>query len=123
MELLNLAEKLISKDGIFGIQNYIQPTDGKLKNTHHRIGPRKAVETVLHEIEKWDFTIKNKSALNLILNEMIINAVYHSHGYTKEKEQRAPVKLRENEFVDVFSRGPIRDTGYRSPITAAGFRR
>lgn len=124
MELLNLAEKLISKDGIFGIQNYIQPTDGEIKKIRITASDqiRKAVETVLHEIEKWDFTIKNKSALNLILNEMIINAVYHSHGYTKEKEQRAPVKLRENEFVDVFfartdSRYGISITDYRGKLS------
>jgi len=38
----------------------------------------------------------------LILNELIINAVYHSYGYTKEKENRIPIILKEEEFVDIF---------------------
>jgi two-component sensor histidine kinase len=61
-----------------------------------------AVSAVIGEIKKWGFVIKNDIVLNLILNEMIINAVYHSHGLSEEKKQRVPVTLGEGEFVDVF---------------------
>jgi hypothetical protein len=33
---------------------------------------------------------------------MTINAVYHSHGFTREKEQRIPVFLPEGTSVDLF---------------------
>ena len=46
--------------------------------------------------------IDNRMILNLVLNEMTINAVYHSHGLTREKERRIPVKLKEGQFVEIF---------------------
>ncbi len=102
-EILNLADKLITKKNIFGLNNYI----GNIVETKRvritgsaQIKP--AVSAVIGEIKKWGFVIKNEIILNLILNEMIINAVYHSHGLTDEKKQRIPVRLGESEFVDVF---------------------
>ncbi len=102
-ELTNLVAKLITKKNIFGLQNYM----GSMKETKkirvtesRKIKP--SIDMLLAHIEKWGFKIENRVVLNLVLNEMIINAVYHSHGYTTEKEKRKPVILKEDEYVDVF---------------------
>lgn len=103
-ELLNLARRLITKQNIYGLQNYIDAAGGEIKkiriNSSKQI--RSATNMALNYIENWGFAIGNKAVLNLILHEMIINAVYHSHGYTREKEMRIPVTLGENEYVDLF---------------------
>jgi CheY-like chemotaxis protein len=102
-EILNLAEKLITKKNIFGLENYIKDISGHNKiriNSSKQI--KKAVETVMDAIEGWGFQIENKMSLTLVLNEMGVNAVYHPHGHTREKEARLPVRLGENEYVDIF---------------------
>ena len=108
-ELLNLAEKLITKKNIFGLHNYLGAIDGEVKririDSSEQI--RKAIDITLKHIQEWGFTIKNRAVLNLILNELIINAVYHSHGYSREKEMRIPVQLKDDEHVDFcFARSP-----------------
>ncbi|OHD69265.1 MAG: hypothetical protein A2W19_15855 [Spirochaetes bacterium RBG_16_49_21] len=102
-EILNLAGKLITKKNIFGLNNYINNIveTKRVRITNSRqIKP--AVSIIINEIKKWGFVIKNEISLNLILNETIINAVYHSHGLSIEKKQRIPVQLGEGEFVDTF---------------------
>jgi CheY-like chemotaxis protein/two-component sensor histidine kinase len=102
-ELLNLSEKLITKKNIFGLTNYISDIIEikKIRLTHSK-QIKKGIDVLLSEIESWGFTIPNKMSLKLVLNEMTINAVYHSHGLTKEKEQRIPVTLPEGSSVDLF---------------------
>ena len=101
-EFTNLVDKIITRKNIFGLENYINPI---IKKQAIRITASKqiqpAVEKILNIIKSWGFTIANKSIVNLILNEMIINAVYHSHGYTREKEMRIPIGLKEGQFVDI----------------------
>ncbi len=102
-EILNLAEKLITRRNIFGLDNYIPgiTETKKIRITSSR-QIKKAVSLIAGEIENWGFHIDNKVSLNLILNEMTINAVYHSHGLTDEKKLRLAVQLRDGEFVDIF---------------------
>lgn len=102
-ELINLADKLITKKKIFGLQNYMKDIYEIKKiriNSSNHI--REAIDLILKQIEEWGLEIQNKVVLNLVLNEMIINAVYHSHGHTSEKEERVQVQLKENECVDIF---------------------
>ncbi|HSV96243.1 MAG TPA: response regulator [Spirochaetota bacterium] len=103
-ELVSLARKLITRKNIFGLDNYMDaPAEGIRKiriNASDQIRP--AITALLQQFEEWSVKVKNKSVLNLILNELIINSVYHSHGHTKEKEERLPVKLKKGEFVDLF---------------------
>ena len=102
-ELLNLAQKLISNKNVFGLENYVTGMidQKKISITASSQIPR-AVSLVISEIEAWGFIQKNKMLLNLILNEVAINAVYHSHGLTKEKEKRIPVTLSDGDHVDIF---------------------
>jgi len=101
-ELINLAAKLITKKDIFGISNFIKVT-GPLRririSTSRQI--QTAINTLIDELMDSGAEIANKMALNLVLNELTINAVYHSHGLTAEKEMRQTVVLKEDEFVEI----------------------
>ncbi len=102
-ELLSLAEKLITKKNIFDLKNHIKDID-EIKRIRINASKQiqKAVDLILDNITKWGFEIESKMILNLVLNEMIINAIYHSHGFTKEKEERKPIQLKEDQFVEIF---------------------
>ncbi len=101
-EILNLSEKLITKKNIFGLSNYLENIKEikriKIKKSLHI---NQAIELIIDQIITWNFHIHNRSTLGLILNEMVINAVYHSHGMTREKLDRLPVVLPEDKFVDI----------------------
>lgn len=102
-ELIRLANKLITRKKIFGLKNYMDAIEDikKIRITSSRTIKR-SIAKILNQIEQWGFKIANKVVLNLVLNEMIINAVYHSYGYTKEKEERIQITLKNNERVDIF---------------------
>jgi CheY-like chemotaxis protein len=102
-ELVSLSEKLITKQNIFGLSNYLKDINDlkKIRITSSRqIQP--AIFKIFGYLENQGVVIENKTALNLVLNEMLINAVYHSHDLTYEKEHRIPVKLDEGSHVDIF---------------------
>lgn len=101
-EILNLSDKLITKENIFGLSNYLDDLREikriRIKKSLHI---NQAIELIIDQIIEWGFRINNRSTLGLILNEMVINAVYHSHGMTREKLDRVPVVLPDDKFVDI----------------------
>ncbi len=101
-EILKLSEKLITKENTFGLSNYMDEISiqKKIRITNSK-QIRSAIKIILDQIKEWEFEIENRSVLNLVLNEMAINAIYHSHGLTKEKEERKPVKLNDGDYVDL----------------------
>ncbi len=102
-QLLRLSDKLITKKNIFGLENYIgNIREMKKIRVTGSLQIQKAIEMILSQIDGWGFRIENRMMLNLVLNEMAINAVYHSHGLTSEKERRIPVKLRQGQHVEMF---------------------
>ncbi|HQO39724.1 MAG TPA: response regulator [Spirochaetota bacterium] len=102
-ELLGLSRKLITKENIFGLQHYLQDMrDLKRIRITRSTQITDAIEMMTEQIEQWGFSIKSKMAFSLILNEMIINAVYHAHGLTSEKLERRPVTLEDGKYVDLF---------------------
>jgi len=102
-EILNLAEKLITKKNIFGLKNHMKDiVETKKIRINASTQIEKAINLTFKQIVAWGFHIEKKMIFTLILNELIINAVYHSYGYTKEKENRIPIILKEEEFVDIF---------------------
>ena len=102
-EILNLAEKLITKKNIFGLGSYIS---GLIETKKIRITSskqiKKAIALIFEEIKAWGFPLDKKNTLSLILNEMAINAVYHAHGLTDEKVHRVAVQLDDDQYVDIF---------------------
>lgn len=101
-ELVNLTRKLITKKNIFGIENYLSNiTQVKRIRIQSSRQIQKAIAALIADFENSGITLENKMALTLILNELAINAVYHSHGLTYEKETRQPVQLKNDEFVEM----------------------
>jgi CheY-like chemotaxis protein len=115
-EIINLAEKLITKKNIFGLQNFMKDIEDKRRvriSSSDKI--QLNIDKSIKQIESWGFKIENKVVLKLVLNEVIINAVYHSHGYTKEKQERKQITLKDDEYVDLFIAKNI--NGYGISIT------
>lgn len=54
---------------------------------------RNAIRTIFQEIESWGFTFDMKFEMDIVWQEILTNAVYHSHGYSKHKQERLPIKL------------------------------
>ena len=102
-EVANLAGKLIIKKNIFGLKNYMPDIEEikKIRITSSEKIPE-YINKIFKQIENWGLTIENKIVLKLVLNEVIINALYHSHGYKKQKEERKQIKLKKDEYVDLF---------------------
>ena len=102
-DILRLSQKLIIKENIFGLSNYldniIEIKRLKIKKSRQI---NNAIGIVIDQIQNWNFKISNQNILRLILNEIIINAVYHSHGFTNEKLNRIPIELPDDKFVDVY---------------------
>lgn len=101
-EILNLTEKLITKKKIFGLNNYLSGIkEIKRMKVKKSLQINRAIDLIIEQISGWNFRIPNRATLGLMLNEMVINAVYHSHGLTQEKLERIPVELPEDKFVDI----------------------
>jgi len=101
-ELINLADKLTDKSNIFGLDKYLT---GIIEIKKMRITSssqiQKSINIILDYMKKRNFMIDNIMMLNLILNELIINAVYHSFGFTREKEERKAIILPDGKFVEI----------------------
>jgi two-component sensor histidine kinase len=101
-EILNLTEKLITKKKIFGLNNYMENIiEMKRMKVRKSLQINRAIDLIIDQIQKWNFNVSSRATLGLILNEMVINAVYHSHGLTQEKLDRIPVELPGDKYVDI----------------------
>ncbi len=101
-EILKLTEKLITKKNIFGIGNYLENIiEIKRMKIKKSLQITRAIDLIIDHISNWNFKITSHATLGLMLNEMVINAVYHSHGFTQEKLERIPVELPDDKFVDI----------------------
>lgn len=101
-ELLNLSGKLITKKKIFGLNNYLDNIkEIKRMKVKKSLQINRAIDLIIEQILKWNFRVTSRATLGLMLNEMVINAVYHSHGLTREKLERIPVELPDGKFVDI----------------------
>ncbi len=101
-EIINLTEKLITNNKIFGLNNYLENIiEMKRIKVRKSLQINRAIDLIIDQIIKWDFKVSSRATLGLILNEMVINAVYHSHGLTQEKLERLPVVLPDEKYVDI----------------------
>ena len=101
-DMLSLSKKLITRKNIFGLINYL---DNIIETKRIKIRKSNqisyAIDLIIDQIKNWNFQVSNQTTLRLILDELIINAVYHSHGFTNEKLNRVHVELPDDKFVDV----------------------
>jgi len=100
---LNVIEKLVSKQGIFGLQNYLRGVEDLRKIrlvASHQVRP--AMDKILAQAKDWGFVHLDEMVLRILMQEMMINALYHSHGHTKEKVDRSQIQLAEGKYVEVI---------------------
>lgn len=101
-QILNLSSKLTKQTEIFGLKNYLPDI-----KTHKQIkikdsnSIQTAIDLTISNLENFGLQVKEKTILNLVLSEILINAIYHSHGFTEEKLTRKPVKLPKDKFVSL----------------------
>jgi two-component system, cell cycle response regulator DivK len=102
VELVTLCHKLITQKGIFGINNYLLGMKSakrvRIKNSN-QIHP--TIHIICTDAIEEGMAKENKSYLTVILTEVLINAVYHAHGYTEEKLKSADIRLKEDENVEI----------------------
>lgn len=102
-EFSNLVNKLLGLSPVFGIRNYLNGINTLKKiriNNSEQINP--TIRKMTGIIKDWGFMIQNMMLMHLILNEIMINSLYHAHGFTRQKLKRLPVTLKEGDFIDIY---------------------
>jgi len=103
-ELARVLENLLSVDARvwFGIHNYI-PDLRKLRKIELKRSTqvRTCIKTILTEMRAWGFNFSQETEMDLVWQEILINAVYHAHGYTQQKKDRVAIELPDPYKVEV----------------------
>ena len=103
-ELARVLSNLLTVDSRvwFGIHNYL-PDMRKLRKVKLKRSTqvRTCIKTILNEMHAWGFNFSHETEMDLVWQEILINAVYHAHGYTKEKKERIAIELPEPYEVEV----------------------
>ncbi|GAB4434416.1 MAG: hypothetical protein OHK0011_17540 [Turneriella sp.] len=103
-ELAKVLANLLTVDPRvwFGIHNYI-PDLRKLRKMKLRRSTqvRTCIKTILNEMHAWGFNFNHETEMDLVWQEILINAVYHAHGYTNEKKERVAIELPHPYEVEV----------------------
>lgn len=103
-ELARVLANLLSVDTRlwFGIHNYL-PGLRKLRKVRLRRSTqvRTCIKSIMTEMHSWGFNFSHESEMDLVWQEILINAVYHAHGYTQEKKDRVAIELPAPYEVEV----------------------
>lgn len=97
-ELLLVMDKVLNPNEKtwFGLENYLMEIKKlyriEIRNTYQI---RKAIEQIFSDAQSWGFNFQMKNEMDLVWQEILTNAVYHSHGYSQYKEERVPIALPE----------------------------
>lgn len=86
----------------FGLHNYI-PEIRKIRKIKIKRSTqvRTTIKTILAEARAWGFNFNHEAEMDLVWQEILINAVYHAHGYTNEKRERVAIELPDPYEVEV----------------------
>ncbi|MBN8222911.1 MAG: ATP-binding protein [Spirochaetes bacterium] len=103
-EVARVLENLLTVDSRvwFGIHNYL-PGLRKLRKVRLKRSTqvRTCIKTILTEMRAWGFNFSHETEMDLVWQEILINAVYHAHGYTNEKKERVAIELPDPYEVEV----------------------
>ena len=102
-ELLSLIHKLITKKGIFGLENYLYFGAKEIKKIKLKSSREitSALQQILDYAELCGLNEELSSSFKLILIELISNAIYHSHGRTDLKMKRAEFTIPGDKYVEI----------------------
>jgi len=101
-ELLFLLDKLVHRHRAFGLKNYLKPgSTVKTFFLRDSANVRGNVETMMQLADNWGFDFSYDFKIDLVIHELLINALYHAHGYENEKKQGIPIVLPEDKTVEI----------------------
>jgi len=103
-ELARVLSNLLTVDSRvwFGLHNYI-PEIRKIRKIKLKRSTqaRTTIKTMLAEARAWGFNFDHEAEMDLVWQEILINAIYHAHGYTAEKRERVQIELPDPFEVEV----------------------
>ena len=101
-ELLFFLDKLIHNHRAFGLKNYLK--QGSTVKTFF-LQESREVRTRITDIftlaKKWGFEFHYDFKIDLVIHELLVNALYHAYGYEDEKKNGTLISLPEGEVVEV----------------------
>lgn len=102
-ELLNIVYKLLNKERLFGLENYINIEEEDIKNVEIKDSHKtlNASYDIVKMAEEAGMNKDNIGSLRLAVDEMAHNAFYHAHGFFQEKLEGALVHLANGDKVDI----------------------
>ena len=86
-ELLFFLEKLVHNNQAFGLKNYLKP--GSTVKTFFLTDAadvRDKIGTIFALANKWGFDFHYDFKIDLVIHELLINALYHAYGFEEEKK-------------------------------------
>ncbi|MCS6983737.1 MAG: hypothetical protein NZM25_01245 [Leptospiraceae bacterium] len=97
-ELLRVMEMVLHPDEKkwFGIENYLEDiiklSRVEIKNSFQI---RATIKQIFQDASSWGYEFQMKNEMDLVWQEILTNALYHSHGYSQYKEKRLAIELPE----------------------------
>lgn len=122
-ELFFLLDKLLNRQRAFGLKNYLKPGSTVKTFFVNSSGQvREMVQSLLEIGQQWGFSFDYDFKIDLVLHELLINAIYHAYGYEDEKVHGRQVVLPDGETVEVEvghdeNRFGVTITDYRGTLT------
>ena len=101
-ELIKVCHTLITQKGLFGLYNYIPGAESiKRVNIIHSNQINPTIKIICSDAFRAGSDREKKMFLSIILSEVLINAIYHAHGYTEEKKMGKSIRLKEGQKVEI----------------------
>lgn len=103
-ELVNVIERLrnVDRSYWFGIENYMRDIAWlKRIEITNSTQIRTSIKSIFEIIEEKGYNFDMRFEMDLVWQEILVNAVYHSHGYSEEKKQRKAIRLPADYRVDL----------------------
>lgn len=100
-ELVSIIDKLIFKKNLFGIEQYF--SEGQV-NFRMQVSSTREAEILKNHIDKnvVDNMVQDKTLairIKLVYWEILLNALYHAHGYKEAKLNREKITLNPGQKV------------------------
>lgn len=122
-EVRFLLDKLVSPHRAFGLKNWLKP--GAVVKTfflNDATIVREHVATILGLADEWGFAFDYDFKIDIVLHELMFNALYHAHGFGAEKVSGKPIVLEQGDYVEIEvghdeNRFGVAITDYRGGLT------
>jgi len=101
-ELLFFLEKLAHKNRACGLKNYRkQKSTVKTFFLTESTEIRDSIQDIFSLAKKWGFEFHYDFKIDLVIHELLVNALYHAYGFETEKKQGACISLPSGECIEI----------------------